>query len=92
MGKKKQASLNNPDTQKELGNKAYMVKQYQEAYDYYSKAIELSKDKPSHVYFANRANASLEMKKFNDCITDCDAAIAIDPNYIKSYIRKAKAF
>ena len=48
-------------------------------------------DAPNAIYFANRANAYLELRNFDDCITDCDAAIKIDKNYSKTYLRKAKA-
>ena len=40
---------------------------------------------------ANRGNAKLEMSDFDGCIEDCDAAIKIDPKYVKSYFRKSKA-
>ena len=49
------------------------------------------KENPNHIYFANRANAWLEIRNFNLCIEDCDQAIQIDPLYQKSYNRKAKA-
>ena len=31
------------------------------------------------------------MNNFIGCIEDCDEAIKIDPKYIKSYMRKARA-
>jgi len=52
----------------------------------------LSDENPSHVYFANRANARLELNDFNGCVEDCDAAINVEPKYIKAYLRKALAF
>jgi len=33
----------------------------------------------------------LEMKNLIGCIEDCDEAIQIDPKYVKSYPRKARA-
>ena len=51
----------------------------------------MTKDKPNHVYFSNRANALLESKDFDRCIMDCDVAIAIEAGYAKSYFRKSKA-
>ena len=93
MGKKKTATaLKNPETIKDLGNKAFLQANYQEAIDHYTKAIELSGEKPSHIYFSNRANAKLEFRDFSGCIEDCDTAIKIEPTFQKSYLRKAKAF
>jgi len=62
MGKKKakKEDLSNPEVLKELGNKAFLVKHFEEAIKHYTAAIDLSVEKPNHVYFANRANAYLE--------------------------------
>ena len=91
MGKKKpKAGSNNPEAIKELGNKAFSLQKYEEAMEHYTQAIEMTKENPNQVYFANRANCKLEMKNFNGCIEDCDEAIKIDPKYIKSYLRKAR--
>ena len=51
----------------------------------------MSGDKPNHVYFANRANALLELCKFDECIADCDQSISIDETYVKAHFRKARA-
>ena len=92
MAKKKaKAGSNNPDAVKELGNKAFILKKYDEAIQHYTQAIEMTKDKPNHVYFANRANSKLEIFDFNGCVEDCDQAIQIEKTFIKSYLRKAKA-
>ena len=74
MGKKKQTK-NNPDSLKEAGNKAFMNKNYEEAVKQYTMAIEITLDKPNHIYFANRANAELELMMFEECIADCNQAI-----------------
>ena len=47
--------------------------------------------KDNAIYFANRGNVKLEMNNLVGCIEDCDEAIKIDPKYVKSYIRKARA-
>lgn len=91
MGKKKPVNKNNPDTLKEAGNKAFANKNYEEAVKQYTMAIEISLEAPNHIYFANRANAELELMLFEECILDCNQAIQIDPSFIKSYFRKAKA-
>lgn len=93
MGKKKSAvKLNNADSLKEAGNKAFAIKNYEEAVKQYTMAIEITLEAPNHIYFANRANAELELSLFEECILDCNQAIQIEPNFIKSYFRKAKAY
>ena len=91
MGKKKTSNSNNPDALKEQGNKAFANKNYQEAIKQYTMAIEITLEKPNHIYFANRANAELELLMFEECIADCNQAIKIEPAFIKSYFRKARA-
>ena len=53
--------------------------------DLLNKTISMS------IFFANRANALLEVKRFEECIRDCNKAIELYPTFIKSYYRKAKA-
>ena len=93
MGKKKAKTANKDDPEfvKEQGNKAFQAQKYDEAVYYYTNAIDLSKDSPNHVYYANRANVYIELLKYSNCIEDCDIAINIEPKFVKSYIRKAKA-
>jgi tetratricopeptide (TPR) repeat protein len=75
MGKKKAVKTNNPDALKEAGNKAFAQKKYTEAVKQYTMAIEISQETPNHIYFANRANAYLEMGLFEECIADCNQAM-----------------
>ena len=32
----------------------------------------MSEDQPNHVFYANRANAYLELAKYDECVSDCD--------------------
>ena len=100
MGKKKTTSaavakpakeLSPADQHKEAGNKAFLAKDFEEAVKQYSSAIELTVDNPSHIYYANRANAYLALEEYQKCIDDCDDAIRVDGNFVKSYFRKARA-
>jgi tetratricopeptide (TPR) repeat protein len=90
MGKKKPIT-NTPDSHKELGNKAFLAKDYKEAAKHYTMAIEMSGESPSHIYFSNRANAYLNQGLNDKCIEDCDQAIKIEETFVKSYWRKGKA-
>ena len=92
MGKKKSKTTSkDPNILKEAGNKEFLAKNFKEAVELYTSAIELSLENPNAVYFSNRANAKLELFDFQGCIDDCDEAIKIDKSYVKSYLRKAKA-
>ena len=57
---------------KEAGNKAFMAKNFNEAIKLYTVAIEITLDKPSPIYYANRANALLELFNIEECIADCN--------------------
>ena len=83
--------MSDPESIKEAGNKAFMAKNFDEAIKCYTVAIEITLEQPNHVYYANRANAQLELHNYEECINDCNSAIEIEPSYTKSYYRKAKA-
>ena len=89
--RKKEVNKNDPEAIKEAGNKAFMAKNFDEAIKCYTIAIQITLEKPNHVYYANRANAQLELHNYEECIQDCNSAIQIEPSYTKSYYRKAKA-
>ena len=91
MPKKKTINKNNPEALKEQGNKDFAQGNFKEAVNHYTMAIEITLEKPNHIYFANRANCYLEMCCYEECIHDCNQAISIDPTFSKSYYRKAKA-
>lgn len=72
---KKKEDTNNPDYIKEQGNKCFMAGNFKEAVKFYTVAIEITVDAPNAIYFANRANAHLELLAFEECIADCNMAI-----------------
>ena len=57
---------------KKAGNAAFAEKNFTGAALLYTAAIENSEGTPSHIYFANRANAYLSLGKYRECILDCD--------------------
>ncbi|KAH0644154.1 hypothetical protein KY284_032038 [Solanum tuberosum] len=59
--------------EKEAGNVAYMKKDFENAVQLYSKAIEL--DDADISFLTNRAAVFLEMGKYEDCMKDCDKAV-----------------
>lgn len=78
MGKKKVVNKNNPNALKDAGNKAFASGNFEEAVKQYTMAIEITLEEPNHIFFANRANAYLEMGYFEECIKDCDKSIEIN--------------
>ena len=69
-GNKKKAATNNPEAIKEQGNKAFMMGDFTTAIEHYTVAIELTLEAPACVYFANRANAYLEIQRFEARVKD----------------------
>ena len=72
---KKAVNKNDPDALKDAGNKAFANKNFEEAIKQYTLAIEITLDKPNHIFYANRANAQLELCNYEECIADCNQAI-----------------
>jgi len=81
---------------KQQGNAAYTAGQYEEAAALYARALQetLGGDDtrcPSYaaVLHANRAQALAKLNRHAEAVKECDAAIAIDENYVKAYLRRA---
>jgi hypothetical protein len=55
--KKDVTKSTDPEACKEAGNKAFLARKFEEAVACYTAAIDLTPDRPNHVYFANRGNA-----------------------------------
>ncbi len=66
------------------------AKDYNEAIKYYAKAIELNQN--NAIFYANRAFAYYNIKKYGNCIEDASRGIEINKQYTKSYFRRAKGY
>ena len=71
------------------GNKKYSAKNYREAIDLYSQAIDAF---PQAAFYGNRAAALIQSYKFKEALQDCLSAIELDPNFRKAYIRGTKCY
>jgi small glutamine-rich tetratricopeptide repeat-containing protein alpha len=70
------------------GNAAINAMNYDEAIRCYTEALELSCDGPnSHVYHSNRAAAYCHQHKYQEAVDDCEACIALSPDYVKAHSR-----
>lgn len=74
---------------KEAGNDYLRAKDYDQALESYSKAIELN-PRNAQAYF-NRALVLLKQFKYRKAAEDCDKALLIDPKYNKVHHRRAVA-
>lgn len=79
---------------KNQGNDCYKFKQYKNAIEYYTKALEVEckVDAINVALYVNRAACNLELKNYRRCIEDCKKALLIDENNFKACYRAGKAF
>ena len=77
---------------KAKGNTAYQARKFDQAADLYTRAIETTPSSSS-VFYSNRAAcyANMSPPKFDLVVEDCDAALALDHNYVKALNRRAGA-
>ncbi|KAG5175470.1 hypothetical protein JKP88DRAFT_203585 [Tribonema minus] len=81
---------------KEQGNTYYLAKQYLDAADCYTLALEFCPDDEGErenkaVYFSNRAACHLRLEDFQQVVNDCTEALTIKPKYVKALLRRAEA-
>ncbi|TKR86676.1 hypothetical protein L596_011219 [Steinernema carpocapsae] len=74
---------------KEEANQFFKDLAYDVAIDLYSSAIDLDSSVPA--YYGNRSMAYLKKELYGSAVQDAESAVALDPNYIKGYYRKATA-
>ena len=74
---------------KEKGNKFVQERQYAEALNCYSKAIELDPNDP--ILYSNRSAMYFNLNYFDNAILDAQMAITLRPTYAKAYLRKGNA-
>jgi len=74
---------------KEKGNKFVQERQYAEALNCYSKAIELDANDP--ILYSNRSAMYYNLNYFDNAIIDAEMAITLRPTYAKAYLRKGNA-
>lgn len=83
------AEIAQSDALKAAANAAFGQRAFSEAVDLYSQAIAYTPTSaPLH---ANRALAYNRLELYGAALNDADAAISLDPTYIKGYYRRAVA-
>jgi stress-induced-phosphoprotein 1 len=78
---------------KEEGNFHYKESRYDTAIEFYTKAIELTKDdNEKATLYSNRAAAYQQLQSYTEVIIDCGEALALQPNNVKALIRRGLAY
>ena len=78
---------------KAQANEFFKKGRYQEAMEYYSKAIEAEEiTKETAPCFGNRSFAACKLEQYGSALNDAHKAIELDPFYIKAYYRRAAAY
>jgi Flp pilus assembly protein TadD len=81
-------TLSKADEWKEKGNLLFKSGNYSTAIDCYTSSIEAE---PTCVAYANRAMAHLKLNNYDFAIKDCTAALKLDENYVKAWLRRGAA-
>eukprot|EP00127_Corallochytrium_limacisporum_P001419 Clim_evm41s55 gene=Clim_evmTU41s55 len=74
---------------KDLGNKAFSAKNYDEAVNHYTAAIE--QDPSNHVLYSNRSACYASLKQYDQAKLDAEQCISIKPDWPKGYSRLGTA-
>eukprot|EP00485_Elphidium_margaritaceum_P011893 CAMPEP_0202703630 /NCGR_PEP_ID=MMETSP1385-20130828/16447_1 /ASSEMBLY_ACC=CAM_ASM_000861 /TAXON_ID=933848 /ORGANISM="Elphidium margaritaceum" /LENGTH=580 /DNA_ID=CAMNT_0049361511 /DNA_START=39 /DNA_END=1781 /DNA_ORIENTATION=- len=73
---------------KSEGNELFSAGKFGAAIEKYTDAIARNPD--DHKVYSNRATAFCKLMRWDAAMADCDKCIALDPLFIKAYIRKGK--
>lgn len=78
---------------KKTANEYFKNGRYQEAMEYYTKAIEAKPlSQETAPCFGNRSFAACKLEQYGQALSDANKAIELDSRYIKAYYRRAAAF
>jgi len=77
------------EEQKKRGNEAFVAKKYDEAIDYYNKAIQLTPD--NAILYSNRSACYAGKGLWQESFTDAKICLEKDKGFVKGYFRLATA-
>ena len=75
---------------KDIGNAAFLCKDFAKAVEHYGKAIE--EDAENHILYSNRSAAFMGIgteEAFKSALTDAETCLAKNPTWPKGFLRKA---
>uniref|UniRef100_A0A671T455 DnaJ homolog subfamily C member 7 n=1 Tax=Sinocyclocheilus anshuiensis TaxID=1608454 RepID=A0A671T455_9TELE len=73
---------------KEQGNVYYVKKDYAEAFNFYTKAIDLCPKNAS--YYGNRAATLMMLSRYREALEDSQQAVRLDDTFMKGHMREGK--
>ncbi|XP_061604836.1 dnaJ homolog subfamily C member 7 [Phyllopteryx taeniolatus] len=76
------------DCYKEQGNAFYIQKDYAEALNYYTKAIDMCPKNAS--YYGNRAATLMMLCRYREALEDSQQAVRLDNSFMKGHLREGK--
>jgi tetratricopeptide (TPR) repeat protein len=88
------SQLQDSDSYKEKGNAQFKAGQYADAEALYTSAIQCLPENHLNLValFNNRAGARLKTGAYTDAVQDCNKVQELEPNEVKSLLRRATAF
>lgn len=78
------------DEYKAQGNKHFAAKEFEQAIEYFTKAIDASPT-PNHVLFSNRSASYASLKNYKNALEDANSCVEANPAWAKGYNRVASA-
>ncbi|KAM9935077.1 hypothetical protein OXX80_005346 [Metschnikowia pulcherrima] len=78
------------DEFKAQGNKHFAAKQFEQAIEQFTKAIDVS-EAPNHVLYSNRSACYASLKNFDQALRDAQKCAEINPAWAKGYSRVGAA-
>lgn len=81
--------MSTADELKALGNKAIAAKNFDEAIEHFTKAIELTPE--NHILYSNRSAAYASKKDWDHALADAEKTTEIKPDWPKGFSRKGAA-
>ncbi|XP_077398204.1 tetratricopeptide repeat protein 12 [Festucalex cinctus] len=75
---------------KDKGNQAYAQRDYETAVKYYSEGLAELRDMQQ--LYTNRAQAYINLERYEEAIIDCEWALKCNENCIKAYVHMGKAY
>lgn len=81
--------MSTADELKALGNKAIAAKNFDEAIEHFTKAIELTPD--NHILYSNRSAAYASKKDWDHALGDAEKTTELKPDWPKGWSRKGAA-
>ena len=74
---------------KALGNEAFKNKNYEQAVNYFTQAIQHNPN--DHVFYSNRSNSHVNLKNYDKALEDASSCISINATWPRGYERKGTA-